>query len=133
MRRFNITLCFGLAGILSACGPLAPLTKLDVWRTVTSGRDGWQHPEAVVEALEIGPGDKVAEIGAGKGYWIPWLSRAVGPEGRVYAVEVESELVDALREQVAEQHFDNVEVVFGEYTGDLNPGWRSVSFVRYAW
>ena len=49
MRLFDITLFIGLACVLSACGPLS---KLDVWRTVTNGRDGWQHPEAVIAALD---------------------------------------------------------------------------------
>jgi arsenite methyltransferase len=118
MGFIQFTVFLGLASTLSACGSIS---KIDVWRTVTNGRDGWQHPAAVVEALAISPGDQVAEIGAGKGYWIPWLSRAVGPAGRVYAVEVESELVDRLRERVAEEQLDNVEVVFGEYTDPKLP------------
>jgi predicted methyltransferase len=81
---------------------------------LTSGRDGWQHPERVVAALEIAPGAAVAEIGAGEGYWLPWLSEAVGPQGRVYAVEVEPEKVAALEALVAEAELANVEVILGD-------------------
>ncbi len=91
------------------------LSNVDVGRVLTSGRDGWQHPERVIDALAIEPGDRVAEIGAGGGYWIPWLSRAVGEEGRVFAVEVEPELVAALESRVAEEGLGNVEVVLGAY------------------
>jgi arsenite methyltransferase len=91
------------------------LSKVDVPRVLTSGRDGWQYPERVIEALEIEPGDRVAEIGAGSGYWLSWLSEAVGPEGRVYAVEVDSKLVEKLESFIADRELHNVEVILGAY------------------
>ena len=91
------------------------LAQVDVGRVLTSGRDGWQFPEKVIESLEIRPGDHVAEIGAGSGYWLPWLSEAVGQDGRVYAVEVEQELVSDLEVFVAENDLRNVEVILGDY------------------
>jgi arsenite methyltransferase len=93
----------------------APLSKVDLGRLVVSGRDGFQHPERVIESLELQPGDRVAEIGAGDGYWLPWLSQAVGSEGLVYAVEVEDEKVAALRERVAGEGLANVVVVRGRF------------------
>jgi len=90
-------------------------SRLDLARIVTSGRDGWQHPEQVISALGLAPGDEVAEIGAGSGYWLPWLSKAVGPEGRVYAVEVDDELVAALEARVADEDLTNVVVVRGAF------------------
>lgn len=95
--------------------------KVDLLRVVTSGRDGWQHPERVLEALDLQPGDRVAEIGAGDGYWLPWLSQAVGPAGRVYAVEVEADKVEALRERVEREGLANIEVVLGRYEDPLLP------------
>jgi arsenite methyltransferase len=103
-----LTLAFSTAG----CSGLA---KIDVSRVLTSGRDGWQYPERVIESLEIEPGDRVAEIGAGNGYWLPWLSEAVGSEGRVYAIEVEPELVQRLESFVADHDLENVEVILGAY------------------
>ena len=88
---------------------------------MTSGRDGWQHPERVIEALRIEPGDAVAEIGAGSGYWLPWLSEAVGPDGRVYAVEVDDDKVSALNQLVRDEGFLNVEVIRGEFADPLLP------------
>ncbi len=98
--------------VLTAC---SGMSNLDLWRTVTSGRDGFQHPERVIEALELRPGDRVADIGAGHGYFLPWLSEAVGPDGRVYAVEVDDERVEELRAMAEEHQLENVEVVRGEF------------------
>jgi predicted methyltransferase len=110
--------CFPmLVWLTLAFSPLgcSGLAKVDVSRVLTSGRDGWQYPERVIEVLEIQPGDRVAEIGAGNGYWLPWLSQAVGPEGRVYAVEVDAKLVEKLESFVADKELHNVEVVFADY------------------
>jgi predicted methyltransferase len=100
------------------------LGKMEVGRVLASGRDGWQLPERVVESLGLKPGDHVAEIGAGDGYWLPWLSAAVGPEGRVYAVEVTDELVAALERRVSEQGWANVIVVRGRFEDPELPDGR---------
>ena len=105
---------------LTAFGGCAS-SKLDVLRLVTSGRDGYQQPERVIESLGLRPGQRVAEIGAGGGYWLPFLSGAVGPEGTVYAVEVEAELVEKLRAFRQEEGLDNVEVILGRYEDPLLP------------
>jgi len=110
----SIPFVLWLSITLSSIG-CSGLAKVDVGTLITSGRDGWQHPERVIESLEIQPGDRVAEIGAGGGYWLRWLSDAVGPDGRVYAVEVDAELVAELEELVADEELGNVEVVFGAY------------------
>jgi len=103
---------------VSGCGLTA---KVDLWRVLTSGRDGYQQPEKVVAALALAPGARVAEIGAGDGYWLPWLSEAVGDTGRVYAVEVEDDKAEELRESVERDGCANVEVILGRYEDPLLP------------
>jgi cyclopropane fatty-acyl-phospholipid synthase-like methyltransferase len=97
---------------LASC---AGLDKIDYWKALTSGRDGWQHPERVVASLRIASGDVVADIGSGDGYFVAWLSEAVGPEGRVFAVEVDGELIRELEERVKKERIRNVEVVRGAF------------------
>ncbi|MEN8181641.1 MAG: methyltransferase domain-containing protein [Myxococcota bacterium] len=104
-----------LVVLLATTSGCTLLSRVDLGRLVTSGRDGWQHPEQVITALELEPGDRVAEIGAGDGYWLPWLSEAVGPEGRVYAVEVDDEKIETLHQRVADEALANVVVVRGQY------------------
>jgi arsenite methyltransferase len=114
MKRTMLPTLAWIALVIFSAG-CSGLSKVDVGRVLTSGRDGWQYPERVIEALEIEAGDHVAEIGAGSGYWLPWLSEAVGREGRVYAVEVESELVADLESFVERAGLRNVEVILGAY------------------
>jgi ubiquinone/menaquinone biosynthesis C-methylase UbiE len=64
-------------------------------------RDAWQRPDAVVAALGLRPGDAVADLGAGTGYFMERLARAVGPSGTVYAVETEPKLLVYLRDRAA--------------------------------
>ena len=56
-------------------------------------RDAWQKPAELVTALGIQPGQAVADIGAGTGYFNPYLAAAVGADGRVIAVDIETSLV----------------------------------------
>ena len=71
-------------------------------------RDAWQKPKDVVEAMEIQPGMTVADVGAGTGYFEPWLSRAVGESGTVLALDVEPDMVRYLNERAAREHLANV-------------------------
>lgn len=72
-------------------------------------RDAWQKPADVVAAMEITPGMTVADVGAGTGYFEPYLSRAVGPTGKVLALDIEPDMVRHLRERAAREDLANVE------------------------
>ncbi len=78
------------------------------------GREAWQHPEEVVQSLGIEPGDRVADLGAGDGYFVPYLADAVGTSGRVYAVDVEADTTRKLEQTFGASHA-NVEVVLARY------------------
>ncbi len=77
-------------------------------------RDSWQHPAKVIEVLDIEPGDHVADLGAGSGYFTFLLAQAVGPDGKVYAVDVDPDMVALLSEQVEEEEHKNVEVILAD-------------------
>ena len=74
-------------------------------------RDGWQKPQQIVRALQLKPGDIVADIGAGSGYLLPYLSRAVGPRGLVFAEEIQDEYFSVLRRHM--KKLKNVRAVKG--------------------
>jgi SAM-dependent methyltransferase len=71
-------------------------------------RDAWQRPDEVVAALGLGLGQVVADIGAGTGYFSRRLARAVGPEGRVFAVDIEPGLLDYLAWRSATEDLGNI-------------------------
>jgi len=83
----------------------------DRWAEELDGpkRDAWQKPDAVVAAMDLAPGMAVADIGAGTGYFESHLSGAVGPSGRVFALDVEPDMVAHLRDRSAREHLENVE------------------------
>lgn len=56
--------------------------------------DQWRQPDAVIAALELRPGDRVADLGAGRGYLTARLARAVGPTGRVVATDIDGVALD---------------------------------------
>lgn len=66
-------------------------------------RDAWQKPEAVIAALHVVPGMTVADLGAGTGYFSVRLAKAVGPTGRVLALDVEPKLVEYMKERAARE------------------------------
>lgn len=74
-------------------------------------REAWQKPDRVVRALGLSPGDAVADIGAGSGYFSARLAEAVGARGRVFATDVQDEMVRALEERFARESLENVTVV----------------------
>ena len=71
-------------------------------------RDAWQRPDEIVHALDLKPGAWVADLGAGTGYFSRRLSAAVGPDGVVFAVDTEPNLVAHLRARAEREHTDNV-------------------------
>ena len=71
-------------------------------------RDVWQKPRELVAALALQPGQTVADLGAGTGYFSRYLAAAVGPAGTVFAVEVEPTLVEHLRRRAERESGLNV-------------------------
>jgi len=76
-------------------------------------RDAWQKPDAVVAAMRIAPGMKVADVGAGTGYFESRLSRAVGPAGEVHAVDLEPDMVRWIEERARREGLANVKARLG--------------------
>lgn len=76
-------------------------------------REAEEQPDRVVEALKLRPGDTVADLGAGTGYFTWRLARAVGPAGRVLAVDIQPEMLEDLRRSMRERAVTNVVAVLG--------------------
>jgi len=79
----------------------------------------WQKPDQIMDALGIADGAKVADIGAGAGWFTMRLARRVGPNGVVYSTDVQREMLDVIRRRVAREGLQNVRLLQG---GDSSLG-----------
>ncbi len=80
------------------------------WATVFDdpARDAWQKPDEVVALLAPGPGHVVADIGAGTGYFEPYLTRAVGGAGKILALDSEPAMVAHIAQRATAELWSNV-------------------------
>jgi predicted methyltransferase len=102
----RIVLLLGSLALVSAPSLLA---QEEEW----SARDVWQRPATVMDALGIGRGSVVADVGCGDGYFAFRLADRVGPVGRVYAVDVDAQARDTLRNKAEAQSLGQLETILG--------------------
>jgi ubiquinone/menaquinone biosynthesis C-methylase UbiE len=79
-----------------------------LWLLERPERDAYQQPERVMEALAFRPGERVADIGAGSGYFTRRISRAVGPGGVVWAIDIRPEILAVLHERARREGLANI-------------------------
>jgi ubiquinone/menaquinone biosynthesis C-methylase UbiE len=76
-------------------------------------RDAWQRPDQIMDALQIGEGSVVADLGAGGGWFTVRLARQVGPNGRVYAEDIQAPMIETITRRVEREGLRNVQTVLG--------------------
>ena len=74
-------------------------------------REEFQHPDQVMEALGFKPGEKVADIGTGSGYFTIPAAHAVGEDGVVWAIDIRQEMLDHVAGRLEEEELDNVRLM----------------------
>lgn len=77
-------------------------------------RDTWQKPVEVLNVLEIGKGQTIADIGAASGYLTVKLSERVGDTGAVYAVDIQQVMLDYISKRLGDKGLKNVILVLGD-------------------
>ncbi len=80
-------------------------------------RDGKQKPVELVAEMHIKPGMTVADVGTGTGYMLPFLSRAVGPSGKVFGEDIQTDFL----ERAKAKKEGNVELILGTETDPKLP------------
>lgn len=90
---------------------LNTLSRLDV---VEAQRDQWQRPADVIQALQIRPGDAVADIGCGSGYFALKLSSSVGSDGEVFAEDIRRLPLVFLWFRTIQKNKHNVRILHGD-------------------
>jgi len=85
-------------------------------------RDEWQEPDRIMDALGIADGARVADVGAGGGWFTVRLARRVGPNGRVYAEDIQRQMIESIARRVQRENLRNVETKLGTSTDPALPG-----------
>lgn len=85
-------------------------------------RDAWQEPELIMDALSIADGAVVADIGAGGGWFTVRLAQRVGPNGLVYAEDIQPQMIESINRRVRRAGLTNVQAIIGTPTNPLLPG-----------
>ncbi|HUR33992.1 MAG TPA: class I SAM-dependent methyltransferase [Vicinamibacterales bacterium] len=79
-------------------------------------RDDWNKPDLIMDALGIADGAVVADLGAGGGWFTIRLARRVGPNGVVYAQDIQPQMIEAINRRVQQEALSNVRTVLGAPT-----------------
>ena len=125
--QFNrMSLCVAGPAILLITAPAAAQLgsrPAEEWIKTLDGaaRVAGMKIDEVVSALKLQPGQTVADIGAGPGLLDVPLAKAVGPRGRVYAVEIDAGFFPEIRKRAAAAQVTNVETVLGKFTDPALP------------
>jgi predicted methyltransferase len=78
-----------------------------------AARDAWQRPEEVMDKLGIKAGSVVADVGCGSGYFTFHFAVRVGAEGKVYAEDISSSVLERIQARAEQEHWAQVQAVQG--------------------
>ena len=135
-RQIRQFLPAALALILASAMPVRafqevhPLTGRRIAPVMGAGGADWldrnereseEHPDEALDALHLKPGMVVADVGAGTGFMSLRMARRVGPRGKVYAEDIQPEMLRRLRRNADKARFTNIEAVLGTETDPKLP------------
>jgi predicted methyltransferase len=107
-RNFSLAICFSMVAAALASGTSSQESERD------RNRDAWQRPAEVFDGLGVKPGHRVADIGCGSGYFTFRLAARVGAEGKVFAVDIDPQAINKVRQRKDRENLDQVEPILGE-------------------
>jgi len=87
-------------------------------------RDKDHQPEKVMDVAGVSAGMVIGEVGAGHGYFTFWLARRVGSSGKIYANDILSDALSAIRDRCRKENVQNIETILGEVEDPLFPAGR---------
>jgi len=132
MKRLLLALILvALQAVLAAQSPgVHPLTGREFALPMSAAGAAWldrderqreENTELSLRLLEVQRGSVVADVGAGSGYYSTRLARLVGPEGRVYASDIQQAMLDIIRGRIERERIPNIELVLGTPTDPRLP------------
>ncbi len=96
-------------------------TPFKRWLYEGFNREAWQHREEVIQALNIRQGGYVADLGSGSGYFTFLLAKAVGPDGKVYAIDIDADMNAYVAARAREEGYTNIELILAKADDPLLP------------
>ena len=117
MKRNLVAFGMVLASVTAVWALQLGSRSADEWATILEREQRVQglKIEEVVAGLNLKPGDKVADIGAGTGLFSGPLAKAIGSSGTLFAVEVDQDLLDIIGERAVKENLGNIRTVLGEF------------------
>jgi SAM-dependent methyltransferase len=131
MPELLVSLCVAAACLSVATAALEPqpargrrlFPAQDLGLLEAPDRDQWQKPEQIMDLLNIVDGAVVADLGAGSGWFTIRLARRVGPNGVVYAEDIQPEMIDGIKRRIQQEGLSWVRPILGVATDPrLPPG-----------
>lgn len=74
----------------------------------------FSNPTKNIEQFQVDPGISVADLGSGVGFYSIALAKAVGPSGKVYAVDIQKELLSKLQTDATQEGVHNIKLIWGD-------------------
>ena len=132
MIKSNALVLLLLSSIAASAQGEHPITKRKYAQVMGAAGAGWlersereeeENPDKAIRALDLQSGMTVADVGAGSGYFTLRMAKLVGPGGKVYASDIQQQMLDLLKARLGSEKISNVELVRGTLTDPkLPPG-----------
>jgi predicted methyltransferase len=117
-------------------GQAKPNTRLfgtqDLGLLEAPDRELWQKPDQIMDALGVAEGSKVAELGAAGGWFTLQLAERVGPNGRVYAEDIQAAMLEGIRRRMQSENITYVTTVLGTPSDPRLPGGLDAALISDA-
>lgn len=101
--------------------PAAPMSYRGAYWLEREDREDEERPDQVLEVMGLRPGDVVADVGAGSGYYARRIAKRVLPGGKVYASDIQREMLQLLSRLAAEEGVHGIETILGTATDPRLP------------
>jgi SAM-dependent methyltransferase len=111
-----LLLLFGSLPVTGQQQPRRPgriFSPTDIGLLEAPDREAWQKPDQVMDSLQIAEGSVAADLGAGGGWFTIRLARRVGPNGLVYAEDIQRLMIEAIERRVQREGLTNVRTKIG--------------------